>query len=587
MTILKRGRHYKKPALWKRILKWTALSLLGIVLTVGLAGFIFVYHTLGKIGQSTEVIVEAKQALDIPPPDEPENILVLGTDEDPDGNAHRSDTIMLVRVNPSGECMSILSIPRDLIVDIPGVGADKVNAAYAIGGVPLAIETVRKLTNQPIHHFALVNFSGFEKAVDALGGVYVDVDQRYFNDNSNAAWGEAYEPIDIYPGYQRLNGHDALAYVRYRHTDSDFVRIKRQQYFIRDAKAQSMKWSNISKIPELADVFASNTTSDIGRGEVLSLAKFLLGVNKDRIYQTQVPIIEKSGGPAGSYVALNKKALAETMAQFQTPSFTKPEPPVPGAAPAQVPSDNTKKLAIEVKNGNGVAGAAALAAELLTQKGCTNVSVNGNTNNSYTENQIYFQEGNQAAAEELATLFKPCRVEPLPAELSTDAQLMIIVGESFAGYLTEKQPELKAALHFEEDSGAGRRGWQEASLQVPFTVEKPTSFPAEFNYADEGFYPYEISTDDGPKPALKVVCQDEAGRYWGIMETTFTDAPLLQAPSVEREIEGKTYKFYYVGDKLRYLAWQDGEVVYWITNTLQDSLSEDTMIRLAVSFRPV
>ena len=82
--------------------------------------------------------------------------------------------------------------------------------------------------------------------------------------------GQTYEPIDIYPGYQKLNGKDALAYVRFRHTDSDFVRIARQQLFINDAKTQSMKWGNLTKIPELADVFASNTTSDIGRSDVLS-----------------------------------------------------------------------------------------------------------------------------------------------------------------------------------------------------------------------------------------------------------------------------------------------------------------------------
>src|SRR5659263_359710 len=108
--IPKRGMHYRKPALWKRILKWTILSLLVIILSVGIAGFIFVYHTLGKIGIDTEVVYEARQQLDVPLPDEPENILVMGADSDPDGSSKRSDTIMLVRVNPEGECMSSLYI---------------------------------------------------------------------------------------------------------------------------------------------------------------------------------------------------------------------------------------------------------------------------------------------------------------------------------------------------------------------------------------------------------------------------------------------------------------------------------------------
>lgn len=583
--IPKRGMHYRKPALWKRILKWTILSLLVIILSVGIAGFIFVYHTLGKIGIDTEVVYEARQQLDIPLPDEPENILVMGADSDPDGSSKRSDTIMLVRVNPEGECMSSLSIPRDTIVDIPGVGKDQINSAYAIGGAPLAIETVRGLTGQPVHHFIVVDYTGFEKAVDALGGVYVDIDRRYFNDNSDALWGQTYEPIDIYPGYQKLNGKDALAYVRFRHTDSDFVRIARQQLFINDAKAQSMKWGNLTKIPELADVFASNTTSDIGRSDVLSLTKFIMGLSRDRIYQIQAPVNENAGGPAGEYVAIAKQAFSSTIEQFVSPAFENPEPQVPGAAIAQVPSENTKKLSFEILNGNGVEGAATVAANLLRQKGCTSVEIGGNANNSYVENQIYFREGNQAAADELSTLFKPAVVSPIPPELNTKAQILVAVGTGFEGQLTEKQPEVKAALHFEQDSETNRRSWQAASLKLPFPVQKPASFPAEFDYVD--FHNYEIQTDDGPRPALKVVAENEAGNSWGIMETTFTNAPLLEKPTLEREINGKNYRFYYANDKLRYLAWQDGDVVCWISNSLQSSLAEDTMVQLAISFKPV
>jgi len=579
--IPQRGRHYRKPALWKRILKWTALSLLVIILAVGIAGFIFVYHTLGKIGLDTEVVYEAKQQLDIPLPDEPENILIMGTDSDPDGTNMRSDTIMLARVNPKGECLSILSMPRDLIVNIPGVGKDKINSAYAVGGAPLAIETVRELTGQSVHHFVMIDYTGFEQMVDAMGGVYMDVDKRYFNDNSDAFWGQEYEPIDIYPGYQKLSGKDALAFVRYRHTDSDFMRIARQQLFINDTKAQSMKWGNLTKIPELADVFASNTTSDIGRGDVLSLTKFIMGLSRDRIFQVQAPVDEVSG----SYLSIAKQAFSRAIDDFNSPAFTRPEPRIPGAAAPEVPSEKTKKTPIKVLNGNGVEGAASLAANLLMQKGFSSVAIGGNASNSYGDNQIYFREGNQEAAEELAVLLKPSTVSQMPAELATKAQVLVAVGSNFEGQLTEKQPEVKAALHFEQDSETGRRSWQSASLQLPFKIQKPTSFPAEFDYAD--FHIYEIQTDDGPRPALKVVGESETGDSWGIMETTFTSAPLLDNPTLEREISGRNYRFFYANDKLKYLAWQDGDVVCWISNSLQNTLSEDTMVQLAVSFKPV
>lgn len=552
--------------------------MLAMVLIVGLAGFIFVYHTLGKVSEDTGVIDEAKAQLDIPPPDEPMNVLVLGSDQDPDGNSKRSDTIMLARVNPQGECISILSMPRDLIVDIPEVGKDKINAAYAIGGIPLAIDTVRELTGQPIHHFVVVDYTGFEQAVDTLGGVYVDVDKRYFNDNSDAGWGEAYEPIDIYPGYQKLNGRDALAYVRYRHTDSDFMRIARQQYFIRDAKSQSLWWGNFTKIPELADVFASSTTSDIGRNDILSLTKFLLTTERDRIYQVQAPVEERAG-----HVILAQKDFDEIMEKFVDPLFEKPEPAVPGAP--QVPQEGAQQLAIEILNGNGVAGAASQAAGLLTQKGYKNVTIGGNARNNYTETQLFYREGNQFAAGELCKLFDPCSIALMPSDLTTSAQLLLAIGSSFDGELTEKQPETTTALHFEENSDAAWDKWKLAARELPFPVRKPDSFPTEFDYVD--FRTYEIATDNGPKPALKVVAENESGNNWGIMETTFTDAPLLENPTVQRDISGRKYRFYYAGDKLRYLAWQEGEVAIWITNSLQNSLSEETMIQLALSFAPV
>ena len=184
----------------------------------------------------------------------------------------------------------------------------------------------------------------------------------------------------------------------------------------------------------------------------------------------------------------------------------------------------------------------------------------------------------------MATLLNPAQVLPLPPKLSTSAQILLVIGKGFTGSLTEDQPEPGQSLHF-EDSPQVTPSWRAAAAQLPFALERPTSFPKEFEYVD--FHSYEIQTDDGPKPALKVVCNNQAGDSWGIMETTFTDAPLVNEPSVEKDISGKNYRFYYAGDKLKYLAWQDGDVLYWISNSLQNSLDEDTMVQLAFSFKPI
>ena len=174
----------------------------------------------------------------------PQTILVLGSDkrfnEKAGPGAARSDTMMLIRLDPEKNATAVMSIPRDLKATIPGHGVDKINAAYSIGGPKLAVTTVRSLLNIPINHVVNVNFGGFSRAVKRLGCFYIDVDRRYFNDNNPPAGGggERYATIDIEPGYQRLCGLDSLDYVRFRHLDDDFVRAARQQSYLEQAKSQ-------------------------------------------------------------------------------------------------------------------------------------------------------------------------------------------------------------------------------------------------------------------------------------------------------------------------------------------------------------
>src|SRR5918912_2884441 len=144
----------------------------------------------------------------------------------------RSDTIMLVRLDADKDATAILSLPRDLKVEIPGHGTDKINAAYEVGGPELTLKTVKAVTGLRINHVVNVHFTGFWRAVNAVGCVYADIDRRYFNDSA------AYSYIDVQPGYQRMCGRKALQYVRFRHEDSDLVRSARQQDFIRQAKQQ-------------------------------------------------------------------------------------------------------------------------------------------------------------------------------------------------------------------------------------------------------------------------------------------------------------------------------------------------------------
>ena len=174
-------------------------------------------------------------------------ILLLGSDaryEDKKlGLKPRSDTMLLVRADPDRDAIAVMSIPRDLAVEMPGHGRDKINSAFENGGERLTVKTIKKLFEDatgdqfPINNVISVEFGSFRRAVDYIGGVYVDIDRDYFNDNSGG--GERYAAIDVDAGYQKLKGQDALDYVRYRHTDNDFIRAARQQDFLRQARSQS------------------------------------------------------------------------------------------------------------------------------------------------------------------------------------------------------------------------------------------------------------------------------------------------------------------------------------------------------------
>ncbi len=220
---------------------------------------------------------------------QPQTILVLGSDrryiDTQQHNPVRSDTMLLVRLDPSKAATAVMSIPRDLKVEIPGHGTDKINAAYAYGGPRLTVQTVKRLFHFPINHVVNINFGGFKRAVNRLGCVYVDVDRRYFNDNQPPFDSPTnYATIDIRPGYQKLCGSDALDYVRYRHLDNDFVRAARQQDFLRQAKDQFGLGTLFGSRKELLKIFSRYTQTDIrSTNATLRLLKLAFESSKNPI----------------------------------------------------------------------------------------------------------------------------------------------------------------------------------------------------------------------------------------------------------------------------------------------------------------
>jgi LCP family protein required for cell wall assembly len=247
---------------------------------------------------------------------EPENILIIGSDkragaefeEDPG----RSDTTILLRLDPGQDAISLMSIPRDLKVEIPGVGTDKFNAAFAYGGPKLTLQVVKELTGLPINHVVNVDYLGFVRAVYAIGCVYVDVDRRYYHSNVGLPVSEQYAEINVQPGYQLLCGKKALQYVRYRHTDTDIVRAARQQDFLSAARQRVPIKDLVLGRNELIDIFTRYTTSDISDAEtMLEVLKLFISSRNAQIKEVHFPA---ELGP--SYVYASPEAIQEAVDKF-------------------------------------------------------------------------------------------------------------------------------------------------------------------------------------------------------------------------------------------------------------------------------
>ena len=198
----------------------------------------------------------------LPNPGQPQTLLMIGSDHraGTSYNSANTDTMMLVPLNPDSSTINVLSIPRDLEVEIPGFGTDKINAAYSDGGPNLMIETIKQnvFPDLQVNHILDVNFGGFEDLVDAIGCVYGQVDHRYYN---NTALTD-FSSIDIQPGYQKLCDANALAFVRFRHTDTDIVRNARQQDFIRWAKDQYSTTQLLDNRDQLLSIFGAHVQTD-------------------------------------------------------------------------------------------------------------------------------------------------------------------------------------------------------------------------------------------------------------------------------------------------------------------------------------
>lgn len=199
-----------------------------------------------------------------------QTLLLIGSDHRA-GEPYRftnTDAMLLLRLDPRASTINMLSVPRDLLVRIPGSGNGKLNSAYGFGGpsVLLRILGTQVFPGLKVNHIIDFNFQGFADLVDALGCVYGDIDHRYINVNDNGAGAAQtdYSSIDLQPGYQELCGAQALQFVRFRHTDSDLMRETRQQDFLRWVSQSAPLGTVFSTRDRLFKILGRYAQTDVG-----------------------------------------------------------------------------------------------------------------------------------------------------------------------------------------------------------------------------------------------------------------------------------------------------------------------------------
>ncbi|NMB42150.1 MAG: LCP family protein [Firmicutes bacterium] len=209
------------------------------------------------------------------------NVLILGLDTR--DAAARADTIMLLSLNKKTGEINIISVPRDMRVEIPGYGLDKINHAYAFGGLPLARQTVEDFLDIKVDHYITTGFEGFVNIVDILGGVELEVEKemRYYGIDVT---------IKLDPGMQYLDGEKALEYVRWRSdSEADLGRVRRQQHFLKVLLQEMIAFKNILRFPQILPEVAQNVKTDMELNKALKLANALKNVEFEEINTVTLP----------------------------------------------------------------------------------------------------------------------------------------------------------------------------------------------------------------------------------------------------------------------------------------------------------
>ena len=263
----RRNRSYKR-------VKWLAVIL--VVILVAVAGIIAAKNSRERQFYDNGMETSSRVM----------HVMILGVDRRED-DVGRSDTMMVTAVDMEQKKAALLSVPRDTRVKIDGYGYEKINHAYAYGGHKLSQNAIENLLGVSIDHYILIDTKAFERIIDAIGGIDINVEKRmYYEDPWDDNGGLV---IDLYPGEQHLDGQKAIQYVRYRDGEGDIGRIGRQQHFIKAVLAKVISPEMLPRLPKLVEEVSSAIKTDMSLAELLEFANTMKSVHDNGLTAQMVP----------------------------------------------------------------------------------------------------------------------------------------------------------------------------------------------------------------------------------------------------------------------------------------------------------
>ena len=598
------------------------------VLASGVAGGLYLYghESLAAIAPHDKQTKAAVVKLSVPLPSKPAIALIAGYDHRAGTGTtsyagSNSDTLMLLRADPTNNTLSLLSFPRDLWVNIYCHGdtvytQSRINSAWSIcgnNGPYATVDTVEHLTNLRINYLITLDFHAFKQIVNHLHGVYMNVDRRYYIPPHTGT-----STINLQPGYQKLDGGQALSYVRFRHLDSDIYRTGRQQLFLEALKSRLRSGLSITDAPKLIHDLKQNLEvargggGSVTFGELESYLGLAYHLPAGHLFRNQIPITDLQSTNIGGADVLEASPGAVTAA---VNSFRNPDVRQSAAINAQfvghrkptttkrVHKLSKAQVSVLVLNAGTVVGEASNTGYLLAKHGYTTKTlpptVPANAPGVQRDTTVYYdpvQPNAQQAAQQLRPLFGPhshiAQMTTVIAQFARQAGnplTVVAVGTSFGGKLTIPQ-KVKVPPKLPPQVGPG------VSLVAPHLhgITSKVHFPVFAPHLIAGGS--QISSEEGVRVFRPLKTRHEVVlsfvlpsgiQYWQIEETDWTSAPILANPTGQFVYHHRKYLLYTTGGAIQMVVLKTSKASYWVVNTILNQLSNSTMLAIAKSLEPL